>query len=177
MYRLTHHATERIAERFPGIDPSQELAAAEPFGLQYGDAISLLSPCGAVWIVSDGAVVTVKTVEQYNAHLPRKLGLATVKNVARPAGATKKELRDWRKEDERERQRLLILDFAKRHAREDYRNHVGFLENYKAREKEIKAAGATNKAIKTFYREMYGEEILALRKASEAGVAAAELGE
>jgi hypothetical protein len=67
--RMTRHAWDRWLERFDEFDLDQELAAAIPWGGQLGGDVSLLAPCGAVFIVSGSNVRTVLTRTQAMANM------------------------------------------------------------------------------------------------------------
>jgi hypothetical protein len=67
--RMTRHAWDRWLERFDEFDLPAELAAAIPFGGQLGGDVSLLAPCGAVFIVSGSNVRTVLTKTQALANM------------------------------------------------------------------------------------------------------------
>ncbi|MCE9529011.1 MAG: hypothetical protein K8R36_23435 [Planctomycetales bacterium] len=67
--RMTRHAWDRWLERFDEFDLNTELAAAIPWGGQLGGDVSLLAPCGAVFIVSGSNVRTVLTRTQALANM------------------------------------------------------------------------------------------------------------
>lgn len=67
--RMTRHAWDRWLERFDEFDLDQELAAAIPWGGQLAGDVSLLAPCGAVFIASGSNVRTVLTRTQAMANM------------------------------------------------------------------------------------------------------------
>lgn len=78
------HARNRIAERFPGMDVQGELAAAVPFGMQFGGSRMLLAPCDAVFVVANDTVVTVLTKIQAQANLARYMRYPPPVDVSQP---------------------------------------------------------------------------------------------
>lgn len=163
-YFVSRHAWKRIRERFHGIDIDAELAAAVPYIAQYRSYVALKSPCGAVWIISqEGVVVTVKTTEQANAHLP--LGLAELVPVnpeaqKRPP-AKKKEPAPYFDKRTSEADRIKaeatkkLLPFVERHAREDELSGAYADDTKEKRHAELRAAGFSRLQRNGIYPPLY----------------------
>lgn len=171
--RLSHHATCRFAERFPGHCIKSEFSAAVPYAPQYEGGCAMLSPCGAVFILaSDGTAVTVKTKEQFHAHLPIGLAASTASPTIRPEGATLAErhaelrrVRAGTKAERREEhRRRMSLDANKlravvaAHVAEDRAEGTGLThDKHKRRLAQLKEAGYTSR-IRSLYGKIYCEE-------------------
>jgi hypothetical protein len=123
-YTLFNHALNRFWERFPGKHLKNEFERAEPYGAQLGTNQYLLSPCEAVFVVTEGRCVTTvltKEMAQANAHaFVQGMASAAVRDLfkqdePKPPGqprdsyTTEREVKDYE-----------VKAIAVQHAQEDH---------------------------------------------------------